>query len=145
MRLNYALDLRYGVLTDIALKVHRGEPVDVTMGHVNVIWQGDANRAAIEMLPFAANPPFVLNVSGRETLSVRSLAEQLGKRLGKTPNFTGTEAADALLTNTTRAHQLLGPPSTSTDTLLDWVADWVLGQRPLLGKPTHFETRTGAF
>jgi hypothetical protein len=145
MRLNYAIDLRYGVLTDIALRVHRGEPVDVTMGHVNVIWQGDANRAAIEMLPFAAHPAFVLNVSGDETLSVRALAEQLGKRLGKTPTFTGTEAADALLTNTTRSRELLGAPATSTDVLLDWVSDWVLGQRPLLGRPTHFETRTGAF
>jgi dTDP-4-dehydrorhamnose reductase len=145
MRLNYAVDLRYGVLTDIALKVMRGEPVDVTMGHVNVIWQGDANRAAIEMLPLAASPPFVLNVSGTATLSVRSLAEQLGKRLGKTPQFTGTEAADALLTNTGTFQSLLHPALMSTDTLLDWVAEWIRAQRPLLGKPTHFETRTGAF
>jgi len=145
MRLNYAIDLRYGVLTDLALKVLRGEPIDVTMGHVNVIWQGDANRAAIEMLPVASSPPLVLNVSGGETLSVRALASELGSRLGKTPTCTGEEAPDALLTNTTLFRSLLAAPQTTTDTLLDWVADWVRGQRPLLGKPTHFETRTGAF
>ena len=145
MRLNYAVDLRYGVLTDIALKVQRGEPVDVTMGHVNVIWQGDANSAAIELLPLATNPPLVMNVSGSETLSVRALAERLGQRLGKTPLFTGNEAPDALLTNTTRWRSLLHPTVTGIETLLDWVAEWVREGRPLLGKPTHFETRTGAF
>ena len=145
MRLNYAMDLRYGVLTDIALKVQRGNPVDVTMGYVNVVWQGDASRAAIEMLPLAANPPLVLNVSGGETLSVRTLAEQLGRRLGKTPRITGTEAEDALLTNTSQFQWLLNPSLTSTDTLLDWVAEWVAEGRTILGKATHFETRTGAF
>jgi nucleoside-diphosphate-sugar epimerase len=145
MRLNYAIDLRYGVLTDLALKVLRGEPIDLTMGHVNVIWQGDANRAAIEMLPVASSPPLVLNVSGGETLSVRTLASELGMRLGKTPTFIGTEAPDALVTNTTLFRSLLAAPRTTTDTLLDWVAEWVRDQRPLLGKPTHFETRTGAF
>jgi hypothetical protein len=145
MRLNYAIDLRYGVLTDIALKVQRGDPVDVTMGHVNVVWQGDANSAAIELLPVAANPPLVINVSGSETLSVRSLAEQLGRRLGKTPQFTGAEAPDALLTNTSTWRSLLQPNLTNTGTLLDWVADWVRTGQPLLEKPTHFETRTGAF
>ncbi|MEK7400871.1 MAG: NAD-dependent epimerase/dehydratase family protein [Gemmatimonadota bacterium] len=145
MRLNYAIDLRYGVLTDIATKVHRGEPVDVTMGHVNVIWQGDANRAAIAMLPLAANPPLVLNVSGGTTLSVRALASQLGKRLGKTPQFAGQEAPDALLTNTARYRSLLDPVETKTELLLDWVAEWVREGRPLLGKPTHYESRLGAF
>ncbi|HEX7940009.1 MAG TPA: NAD-dependent epimerase/dehydratase family protein [Gemmatimonadaceae bacterium] len=145
MRLNYAIDLRYGVLTDIALKVHRDEPVDVTMGHVNVVWQRDANSAAIELLPLAASPPMVMNVSGGETLSVRSLAEQLARRLGKSPRFTGSEAPDALLTNTTRWRSTLDPNVTSTESLLDWVAEWIRDGRPLLGKPTHFETRTGAF
>lgn len=145
MRLNYANDLRYGVLTDIALKVHRREPIDVSMGHVNVIWQGDANSAAIEMLPLAANPPLVLNVSGAETLSVRALASELGKRLGRTPRFVGHEAPDALLTDSSRFHSLLAPRLTGTATLLDWVAEWVHDGRPLLGKPTHFETRSGAY
>ena len=125
--------------------MQRGNPVDVTMGYVNVVWQGDASRAAIEMLPLAANPPLVLNVSGGETLSVRTLAEQLGQRLGKTPRITGTEAEDALLTNTSQFQWLLNPSLTSTDTLLDWVAEWVAEGRTILGKATHFETRTGAF
>ena len=145
MRLNYAVDLRYGVLTDIAVRVFRGEPVDVTMGWVNVIWQGDANRAAIEMLPFAASPPLLLNVSGGETLSVREIAAQLGRRLGRTPEFTGTEAPDALLSDTGRFRSLLHPPRVPIETLLDWVADWVRRGQPLLNKPTHFETRSGAF
>lgn len=145
MRLNYAIDLRYGVLTDIALKVWRGEPVDLAMGYVNVIWQGDANRAALEMLALASNPPLVLNVSGSETLAVRTLAIELGVRLGKAPVFAGSEAPDALLSNTSRYRAALGGPTVPTTTLLDWVADWVSEGRPLLGKPTHFETRTGAF
>ncbi len=145
MRLNYAVDLRYGVLTDIALRVHRGEPVDLAMGHVNAIWQGDANRAAIEMLPLAASPPFVLNVSGRDTLSVRVLAQLLGERLKRTPTFSGTEAPDALLTNTRQFESVLSPRLMPLNDLLDWVATWIREQRPLLGKPTHFEMRTGAF
>ena len=145
MRLNYAIDLRYGVLTDIALKVFRGEAVDVAMGHVNVIWQRDANSAAIELLPLAANPPLIMNVSGGETLSVRWLAEQLGRRLGRTPQFAGAEAPDALLTNTTRWRSTFDPTPAPIEMILDWVAEWIRDGRPLLGKPTHFETRTGAF
>jgi hypothetical protein len=145
MRLNYAIDLRYGVLTDIAQRVHRREPVGVTMGHVNVIWQGDANRAALELLTLASSPPLLVNVSGGETLSVRALAQEFGKRLGVAPTFTGSEAADALLTNTTQFRAALGEPKISVATMLDWVAEWVREDRPLLGKPTHFETRTGAF
>ena len=145
MRLNYAVDLRYGVLTDIALRVQRGEPVDVTMGHVNVIWQRDANSAAIEMLALAANPPVIMNVSGSGTLPVRLLAEQLGRRLGKTPQFSGIEAPDALLSNTTLWRTTLQPDLLPIETLLDWVAGWVREGQPLLGKPTHFEMRSGAF
>ena len=145
MRLNYAVDLRYGVLTDIALRVQQQEPVDLAMGYVNVIWQGDASRAALELLPLASCPPFVLNVSGGETLSVRALAEEFGRRFGCAPRFTGTEAPDALLTNSTRFRATLGEPSVPVPTLLDWVAEWVRTGRPLLGKPTHFETRTGAY
>jgi len=145
MRLNYAIDLRYGVLTDIALRVHRQEPVDLTMGYVNVIWQGDANRAALELLPLASSPPLVLNVSGGATLSVRSLAEGFGNRFGVAPQFAGTEAADALLANTSRFHAMLGAPEIPVATLLDWVAEWVRAGLPLLGKPTHFETRSGSF
>lgn len=145
MRLNYATDLRYGVLTDIACRVARGEPVDVTMGYVNVIWQGDASRAAIELLPRATCPPFVLNVSGGEALSVRWLAERLAERLGRPARFAGTEAPDALLANTTRSRALLGEPEVPVDTMLDWVAEWVREGRPLVPKRTHFEMRSGQF
>jgi hypothetical protein len=145
VRLNYAVDLRYGVLTDIALKVQHDAPVDLTMGRVNVIWQGDANRYAIELLPLADSPPSIWNVSGVESLSVRTLATELGARLGKSPQFTGTENPDALLTNTSKVRSALGEPSVKIGTLLDWVADWVRSDMPLLNKPTHFESRSGAF
>ncbi|MGH7654301.1 MAG: NAD-dependent epimerase/dehydratase family protein, partial [Gemmatimonadaceae bacterium] len=145
MRLNYAIALRYGVLTDLALNVVRGEAVSVAMGYVNVIWQGDANRAALELLPHTSNPPLVMNVTGAETLSVRELATALGSRLGREPRFEGVEAPDALLSNTDRMRALLGGPETSLDTMLDWVADWVREKRPLLGKATHFEARDGKF
>ncbi len=145
VRLNYAIALRYGVLTDLALKVARGQPIPLAMGHVNVIWQGDANRAALELLPHASNPPLVLNVTGPDTLSVREIAAALGARLGREPLFEGTETHDALLSNTTAMRALLGEPETSLGTMLDWVAAWVKGERPLLGKATHFEARDGKF
>ena len=145
VRLNYAIDLRYGVLVDIASRVLRGEPIDLRMGHVNVIWQGDANDWALRCLAHASAPPFVVNVTGGETLSVRELAERLGELLHRAPAFTGTEASDALLSNASRAHSLFGPPSVTTGILLEWVAEWVRAGRPLLGKPTHFEERTGTF
>ncbi len=145
MRLNYAIDLRYGVLTDLALRVRRGHPVPLAMGHVNVIWQGDANRAALELLPHASTPPFVLNVTGPDTLSVHALADALGRRLGREPRFDGAEQPDALLSNTRRMAATLGPPEMPLDRLLDWVAEWVHDGRPLLDRPTHFEVRDGAF
>jgi len=145
VRLNYAIDLRYGVLTDIARRIRDGEPVSLSMGFVNVIWQGDANRIAIECLPLAASPPFVVNVTGETRLSVRSLAEELGRRLGRPPTFEGEERADALLSNTTRMHERFASPEMPLDRMLDLVADWVGHGGPLLGKPTHFETRDGRF
>lgn len=145
MRLNYAIDLRYGVLTDLALRVWRGEPVALDMARVNVIWQGDANRAALELLPHAATPPFILNVTGSASLSVRTLAEALARRLGREPRFTGAEAPDALLSNTERMARTLEPPVMRLETMLDWVAEWVRDGRPLLDKPTHFDVRDGAF
>ena len=146
VRLNYAHDLRYGVLTDLALRVARREPIDLAMGYVNVIWQGDANAFALASLARAAAPePFVVNVAGPETLRVADLARALGERLGVEPDFTGAEGADALLSNASRMRELLDHPLLPVGTLLDWVASWVRGGGPVLGKPTSFERRDGRF
>jgi nucleoside-diphosphate-sugar epimerase len=146
VRLNYAHDLRYGVLTDLALRIARGVPIDLAMGYVNVIWQGDANAFALAALARAtASDPFVVNVAGPETLRVADLARALGARLGVEPVFTGTEGADALLSNASRMRELLDHPLLPVGTLLDWVASWVRGGGPLLGKPTSFERRDGRF
>jgi nucleoside-diphosphate-sugar epimerase len=145
LRLNYAIDLRYGVLVDIALKVFRSEPVSVEMGYVNVIWQGDANRVALESLPLASAPPFILNLTGGETLSVRELAAWFGERFRKAPRFTGSERADALLSDTSRLQSSFAPVTVGVAELRGWVADWVERGGPLLGKPTKFETRDGQF
>ena len=145
VRLNYAIDLRYGVLADIALKVWRGEPVSVDMGYVNVIWQGDANRVAIECLPFAASPPFVVNVTGLEILSVRDVAQRFAERFGRSPAFDGHERADALLSNTDRMRAHFAAPEVTIDVMVGWIADWISRGAPMLGKPTHFEERTGKF
>jgi nucleoside-diphosphate-sugar epimerase len=145
VRLNYAIALRYGVLTDLALRVWRGEPVALAMGHVNVVWQGDANALAVAALAHAASPPFVVNLTGGEALSVRTLATALGERLGRAPVFDGEEAPDALLSDTTRMRETLGPAETTLDEMLDWTAAWVQGGGELLGKPTKFERRDGAF
>jgi nucleoside-diphosphate-sugar epimerase len=145
VRLNYAIDLRYGVLVDVATRVKRGESVALDMGYVNVIWQGDANRIALECLPHAATPPFVVNVTGAEQLSVRTIADWFGHRFGTTPRFAGSERPDALLSNTSRMLATFGAPEVSVDRMLEMVADWVEHDGPLLGKPTKFEARDGKF
>jgi nucleoside-diphosphate-sugar epimerase len=145
VRLNYAIDLRYGVLVDLALRVWREEQVPVAMGYVNVIWQGDANRIAIECLTRAASPPFVVNVTGAETLSVRQLAERFGQVMKKPATFTGTERDDALLSNTSRMQSTFAAPSMSIDEMITRVADWISHDGALLGKPTKFEARDGKF
>jgi nucleoside-diphosphate-sugar epimerase len=145
VRLNYAIDLRYGVLTDLAQRIVSRQPISLAMGHVNIIWQGDANRAAIELLPRAEVPPLVVNVTGSRTLRVCDLATILGERLGIAPRFEGSEAADALLSRTDRMRELVGDADTPVEAMIEWVADWVAAGRPLLGKPTHYETRDGAF
>jgi nucleoside-diphosphate-sugar epimerase len=146
VRLNYATDLRYGVLVDIAGKVHRGEPVDVSMGYVNTIWQGDANAVLLRAFALCAAPPDVLNLTGPETLSVRRLALEVASLLGRpAPQFTGEEAETAFLNDATRCHELFGPPTVPASTLVEWTASWVAARLPSLGKPTHFETRDGRF
>ncbi|MCL4782098.1 MAG: NAD(P)-dependent oxidoreductase [Bryobacterales bacterium] len=145
LRLNYAIDLRYGVLTDLGRKVLAGAPVDVTMGAVNVIWQRDANAACLGSFAHCATPPDVLNLTGPETLSVRWLATELGNRLGKNPVLTGEEQATALLSNATRCQNRFGYPTVPVAKLLDWVADWLLAGGETWDKPTKFQVRDGKF
>ncbi len=146
-RLNYACALTYGVLTDLAVKVRDGVPIDLTMGTVNVIWQRDANAIALMLLSQGGMPAVPVNVTGPEPHTVRSLAEALGDRLGRTPAFVGTEAADALLSDARGLVTRLGDalPLTPIGDLLDWTAAWVAAKRPLLGKATKFEVRDGRF
>jgi nucleoside-diphosphate-sugar epimerase len=145
IRLNYAIDLRYGVLADIAQRIWRGEPVPLAMGHVNVIWQGDASRIAIEALAHTATPPFVVNVTGTETLSVRDIASAFSTALEKPVRFKGKERPDALLSNTDRMRSTFPPPDVPLDAMIRWIAEWIRDDRPMLGKPTHFEERSGKF
>lgn len=144
-RLNYAIDMRYGVLFDIASKVHRGEVVDVTMGYVNVIWQGDANAQVLRSLRHCTTPFTPINCTGPETISVRWLVEQFAQRFGIAPQVSGQEAANALLSDTTLSNGLFGYPLVPLAPMLDWVADWVQREQPSHGKPTKFEVRNGAF
>jgi nucleoside-diphosphate-sugar epimerase len=145
LRLNYASELRYGVLVDLAQRIWRGEPVDLSMGYFNVIWQGDANAMALAMLDQAASPPFVVNIAGPELLSVRRVSEQLAERLGRPVQFVGTEANDALLSNGRRGREIFGLPRIGVEQMIAWVADWVSRGATSLGKPTHFEIRDGHF
>jgi nucleoside-diphosphate-sugar epimerase len=145
IRLNYAIDMRYGVLHDVAARVLAGTPIDLTTGHVNVIWQGDANAMVLRALGHCTVPSSPLNVSGPETVSIRSLAQAFGQRLGKPPVFTGVEAAEAWLVNTAEATRLFGYPSVPLGRLVDWTADWVARGMPSLGKDTHYDTRHGDF
>lgn len=145
LRLNYAVELRYGVLVDIALKVRNRQPVDLNMGHVNVIWQGDANSVALRCLQRASSPPFVLNVTGPETLRVRDLAREFGRRFGVEPHFVGAEHPTALLNNASFCHRLFGMPSLRPQDLIEFTAAWILRGGAVLDRPTHFEMREGKF
>jgi len=145
VRLNYAIDMRYGVLHDIASKVRDGEPIDLAMGHVNVIWQGDANAVALRCLARTTRPTTPINVTGPETISVRWLAEELGRRLGRAPKLTGSEASAGWVSNAARMVAELGPPRVPLERMMDWTADWLERGMASLGKPTHYEVRDGRF
>ncbi len=145
VRLNYATELRYGVLVDLAKKILASEPIHLAMGNVNVIWQADANAMALCAFDRAASPPFLLNVAGPEVLSIRRVCEQLGQLMKKPVTFTGAEAPNTLLSNGQLGHRLYGYPRVGIQQVLEWTADWVLRGGASLSKPTHFEARDGKF
>ncbi|MBA2482673.1 MAG: NAD(P)-dependent oxidoreductase [Planctomycetes bacterium] len=146
VRLNYANDLRYGVLLDIANKVKAQQPIDLAMGYANSIWQGDANAVCLRSFPLAANPAAYLNLTGPELVSIRDLALRVAKGLGlPAPTFVGKESENALLNNAAKCHTLFGKPDMSIDTLIDWTIHWVKVGGATLNKPSHFEVRDGKF
>jgi nucleoside-diphosphate-sugar epimerase len=144
-RLNYAIDMRYGVLHDIASKILQGKPIDVSLGHVNFIWQGDAAAQALRCLKHCDTPTSPINVSGHEILAVRDLAAKLGALLKREPILVGTEQPTAWLTDTSQAVKLFGLPIVGTEQLIRWTADWMARAMPSLGKPTKYEVRDGRY
>ncbi len=145
LRLEYAIDMRYGVLHDVGRKVFSGATIDLTMGHVNVIWQGDANAMALRALRQCTAPASALNLSGPDTVSVRALAESFGRHFNRPPVFTGKEAGTAWLVNSAEAQRLFGRPRVPLDTMIAWQADWIARGGASLGKDTHFDTRDGKY
>jgi nucleoside-diphosphate-sugar epimerase len=145
LRLFYATELRYGILHDIAWRVWNREPIDLAMGHVNQVWQGDANAWLARSFPLCTNPPTTLNMTGQQVLSVRDLAGRLGAALGREPVLVGTEAEAALLGDTSALVEHLGPPQTPIEDVVDWMAHWVRAGGVSHGKPTKYESRTGDF
>jgi hypothetical protein len=144
VRLSYAIDMRYGVLHDLARKLLAREPIDLTMGYANLIWQGDANDWSLRALAHCTTPTTGLNVSG-PAVRIRDAAAGLARRLGVDPVFTGREAPTAWLIDTREAVRLFGPAAVPLETMLDWTADWVARGQPSLGKPTHYEARDGKY
>jgi nucleoside-diphosphate-sugar epimerase len=145
IRLNYSVEMRYGVLVDIALKVKNKQPVDLTMGYFNVIWQGDVNDFVLRSLEHAKSPAKILNITGPEILSVRDVAEQFGKLFGVEVTFSNSEAPTALLNNSNHAFELFGKPKTPVSQVIKWIAGWLSEDKTILGKPTHFEVRDGKY
>jgi hypothetical protein len=137
--------MRYGVLHDIATKVLQGKPIDVSLGHVNFIWQGDASAQALRCLAHCETPTSPINVSGHEILAVRDLAAKFGQRFGRAPVIVGKEQPTAWLTDTSQAVKLFGLPIVDTEQLISWTADWVARSMPSLGKPTKYEVRDGRY
>jgi nucleoside-diphosphate-sugar epimerase len=145
IRLNYAIDMRYGVLHDVARKVLQDEELDVSMGHVNVIWQGDANAAALRSLARATAPTSPLNVTGPETISIRELAQTFGALFGRTPRIVGSESPTGWLNNASLMNAELGYPRVPLLAMVEWSADWLTRAMPTLDKPTHYEVRDGRY
>ena len=145
VRLFYACELRYGVLVDLAGKILSGEPIDLRMGSFNIIWQADSNAMTLRAFEKTTTPPAIVNVTGPETLSIREVSEAMGRRLGRKPNFCGTELETACLGNTAISQQWFGPPRVGAGQLMEWVVDWTKRGGENLGKPTHFEARDGKY
>ncbi len=145
VRLNYAVEARYGVFLDVATKVYNGEPVSLSMGYVNTIWQGDANSVCMRALDLCDTPAEILNLTGPEVISVRKIAETFGKRFGVEPVIEGTERPTAFLSDASRCHELFGKPHVKPDEVIDLVAGWVEAGRAIHGKPTKFEVHDGRF
>jgi nucleoside-diphosphate-sugar epimerase len=144
-RLNYAIDMRYGVLHDIGRKVRDGETIDLSMGHANVIWQGDANEVALRCLAHATTPTSPINVTGPETFAVADVAARFGKLLGKTPIFSGMPAATGWINNSARMLKEFGPPKVPLQKMIEWNADWLSRDMATINKPTHYEIRDGKY
>jgi nucleoside-diphosphate-sugar epimerase len=145
LRLNYASELRYGVLLDVAQRVNAGQMVSLSMGYLNTIWQAEASAMSLASLARASSPPNILNITGPELLSVRNVAEEFGRRFGKPVRFLGVESRDALLSNAEKSCQLFGRPRVGAQQMIEWIADWIRANGPTLAKPTHFEERSGQF
>lgn len=145
LRLNYAVDLRYGTLVDIARRVFAGDPIDLSVGFFNAIWQGDANSYALRSLELCSSPPAILNVTGPERIPVRETAQWFGAAFGRTPRFVNTEGPLALLSDSSRCRSLLGEPAVPLAVLREWVAHWVRTGGASLNKPTHFEVTDGRY
>ena len=145
VRLFYATELRYGIIHDVVTKVAREQVIDLSMGHVNQIWQGDALNYMAQMFPLCASPAAVINLTGPEILRIRSIAAQAGALLGKEPVFTGVESETALLGNCAKLVELYGQPETAPDRIIEWMVEWVKEGGRSLGKPTGYEKRTGKF
>jgi nucleoside-diphosphate-sugar epimerase len=145
LRLNYATEMRYGVLLDIAKRVYAGLAVPLSMGYLNALWQGDATAMSLQALGHAATPPFVINIAGPELLSVRSIAGKFGAIFQKPVSFEGVESNDALLSDAGKAFELFGHPRVSAAQLMTWIADWIARGGATSMRPTHFEERAGRF
>jgi nucleoside-diphosphate-sugar epimerase len=145
VRLNYANEPRYGIIVDVTSKILNDVPIDLTMGAVNLIWQRDANDYIIRAIAMTKSPPAVLNVTGPETITIRSLAEQIGKTLGRKPKFVSREAPSALLSDASHCLSMFGPPQTTLEQMVAMIAEWVAAGKQTLNKPTKYEIRNGKF